>query len=632
MSAVSSPSRLTRTPSVEQKTPRLDNTALESELKQTKELLDSRTQYSRSLQRNYEALSIFCKKNKTEISNLKSLLDAAEQKISQLEVERNNLVRASQNEQAFAAENARLKERIQVTQDALESMQQKCTQLEDRIEELLDTNRDVLDELARLRNADRSRQDQLARLEERLKDPSSRAQLREWEQKYQLLVAERSEILKASEQKDDELRAMRVERQKLDNRLKRTELDRDEFKNQYTRIKKSQAQLQNQFKEAEAAIVTLRQSVAGLELEVASLSSQLNLDRLNQNETQKLSDVVQQRDALQQERDQYAQALALLQQQYNDQLPALLKQLEEEQSRSQSQLSDLAALKAILAGKEAEMMSLRSGQVELEHLRQINTQLNTQLVEAKRALTPEATFPEKKKMQNEIQQLQTLLAQLEARLSKQKAEMKEDYERDIKHLNTQLLELSQENQELPRLKKLLADAQQALSEAESEKQKIREDVGAMNQKKYQELMDSMRGEIASLNAKLMEAQHKNAELNAMLDRPYVNAAEVERLKEREQEVKVVIAKLVKAEESTEGAFTCLSCLGIYKRPVTCIPCGHSFCSECIETNGYCTQCGPSVQVSYYPNDLLDQLTAKYVFRKQALASLKSMDKRPSSRN
>eukprot|EP00455_Lapot_gusevi_P003554 TRINITY_DN11451_c0_g1_i2.p1 TRINITY_DN11451_c0_g1~~TRINITY_DN11451_c0_g1_i2.p1 ORF type:complete len:155 (+),score=42.16 TRINITY_DN11451_c0_g1_i2:106-570(+) len=154
----------------------------------------------------------------------------------------------------------------------------------------------------------------------------------------------------------------------------------------------------------------------------------------------------------------------------------------------------------------------------------------------------------------------------------------------------------------------------------------------MNQKKYQELMDSMRGEIASLNAKLMEAQHKNAELNAMLDRPYVNAAEVERLKEREQEVKVVIAKLVKAEESTEGAFTCLSCLGIYKRPVTCIPCGHSFCSECIETNGYCTQCGPSVQVSYYPNDLLDQLTAKYVFRKQALASLKSMDKRPSSRN
>ena len=31
------------------------------------------------------------------------------------------------------------------------------------------------------------------------------------------------------------------------------------------------------------------------------------------------------------------------------------------------------------------------------------------------------------------------------------------------------------------------------------------------------------------------------------------------------------------------------------------------------------------QVSYYPNDLLDQPTAKYVYRKQALSSLRLMD-------
>ena len=37
------------------------------------------------------------------------------------------------------------------------------------------------------------------------------------------------------------------------------------------------------------------------------------------------------------------------------------------------------------------------------------------------------------------------------------------------------------------------------------------------------------------------------------------------------------------------------------------------------------QCGPATKVSYYPNDLLDQLVAKYVYRKQALSSLKMMD-------
>ncbi len=41
--------------------------------------------------------------------------------------------------------------------------------------------------------------------------------------------------------------------------------------------------------------------------------------------------------------------------------------------------------------------------------------------------------------------------------------------------------------------------------------------------------------------------------------------------------------------------------------------------------GVVQQCGPTVKVSYYPNDLLDQLTSKYVFRKQALSSLKMMD-------
>jgi hypothetical protein len=136
-------------------------------------------------------------------------------------------------------------------------------------------------------------------------------------------------------------------------------------------------------------------------------------------------------------------------------------------------------------------------------------------------------------------------------------------------------------------------------------------------------------ERAALSAQLQILQLQNADLNALMDRPRVGgdatAKEVQRLREREAELRSVIARLIKAEEATEGAFTCLACVAIYRKPVTCIPCGHSFCLACIERTGHCQQCGPAVQVSYYPNDLLDQLTAKYVYRKQALSSLRLMD-------
>ena len=64
--------------------------------------------------------------------------------------------------------------------------------------------------------------------------------------------------------------------------------------------------------------------------------------------------------------------------------------------------------------------------------------------------------------------------------------------------------------------------------------------------------------------------------------------DVRLVQEREAELRTVISKLIKAEEATEGAFTCLACMNIYRKPVTCIPCGHSFCIGCIQTAGHCT--------------------------------------------
>jgi DNA repair exonuclease SbcCD ATPase subunit len=96
------------------------------------------------------------------------------------------------------------------------------------------------------------------------------------------------------------------------------------------------------------------------------------------------------------------------------------------------------------------------------------------------------------------------------------------------------------------------------------------------------------------------------------------------LAKRDLELRAAVAKINISEEATEASFTCMQCVRLYEQAVTCIPCGHSYCKRCVEEKGYCTQCGPKVKVSYYPNELLEDLTAKYQFRKQALAGIKYM--------
>ena len=109
------------------------------------------------------------------------------------------------------------------------------------------------------------------------------------------------------------------------------------------------------------------------------------------------------------------------------------------------------------------------------------------------------------------------------------------------------------------------------------------------------------------------------------------------------ELKVTVSKLVTAEESSESAFTCLKCMNIMKSPVTCIPCGHSFCQTCLtgvrkyddgdnisgessrDTTSNCPECDEgNAKTDYYiENQLLENLCARYLFRQTALASLKN---------
>jgi hypothetical protein len=46
---------------------------------------------------------------------------------------------------------------------------------------------------------------------------------------------------------------------------------------------------------------------------------------------------------------------------------------------------------------------------------------------------------------------------------------------------------------------------------------------------------------------------------------------------KERELHSVVAKLLVSETATEPSFTCTQCMSLFKDPVTCVPCGHSFC-------------------------------------------------------
>jgi hypothetical protein len=283
-----------------------------------------------------------------------------------------------------------------------------------------------------------------------------------------------------------------------------------------------------------------------------------------------------------------------------------------------------------LSAYEAEVAQLRNAQPELKQLREQNRILNDRILEMSRQFEElESQLPTPAPSVSSAHPAEQRIAQLESELVALKHQL---HQHDMQHEEGMLDCRTQAAAEQEKLRGANADLLRELAEAQTKLKQLETNLGVEKdalllelRRKSTQQMAELQKEIAFLNNKLMDTQKQNAELNALMDQPRTSQGEVKRMLEREAELRSVIGKLLKAEESTEGAFTCLACMSIYRKPVTCIPCGHSFCTGCIQAAGHCTQCGPTIKVTYYPNDLLDSLTSKYVFRKQTLASLKMMD-------
>ena len=67
------------------------------------------------------------------------------------------------------------------------------------------------------------------------------------------------------------------------------------------------------------------------------------------------------------------------------------------------------------------------------------------------------------------------------------------------------------------------------------------------------------------------------------------------------------------------------CKDILKDPITCIPCGHSYCMGCRQ--GYkgkrCYECGEDGNIDVmYRNKLMDEILDKFSFKKHIIENLR----------
>eukprot|EP00667_Euglena_gracilis_P003952 EG_transcript_3969 len=127
-----------------------------------------------------------------------------------------------------------------------------------------------------------------------------------------------------------------------------------------------------------------------------------------------------------------------------------------------------------------------------------------------------------------------------------------------------------------------------------------------------------------------ESRGLSEELEALRQKQAVEDKRVEnqlaRLKVLQETAVAVTRKLIAAEEGAESLHTCLACLRIFARPTTCVPCGHTFCLDCLPRPPVgggglcCPECERAVQ-HHFQSDALDMLSGKYTYRRQVLGDL-----------
>jgi len=113
--------------------------------------------------------------------------------------------------------------------------------------------------------------------------------------------------------------------------------------------------------------------------------------------------------------------------------------------------------------------------------------------------------------------------------------------------------------------------------------------------------------------------------------------QLDKYKAIEKQLRTAFTTILISEQEQEPQFSCFKCLAIYDSPVTCVPCGHHYCRNCLkETNNNCIQCSKTPRSEskrrkadgegsqWVRNKILEELSVKFVQNKQNLGVLREL--------
>ncbi|KAL3663940.1 hypothetical protein V7S43_010829 [Phytophthora oleae] len=219
-------------------------------------------------------------------------------------------------------------------------------------------------------------------------------------------------------------------------------------------------------------------------------------------------------------------------------------------------------------------------------------------------------------------------------------------------------ELAQATTELEGLRSEFEELQQEHEELEDTIQNLRQNQDQM-ENGYRKTVSRERYKSESFQSQLKLLQNENGELSDKMEAlckdlmkeqqlSDAQTLEMTELKQRvlsreaiyllrktQDSLEQTVNSLLEAENASECTFTCLQCMQLFTHPMTLAPCGHTYCAACLAKCGdvelpssiACKMCETSIKKEtecIFPNYALADLTARFIFRQQSLASLTTM--------
>ena len=423
-----------------------------------------------------------------------------------------------------------------------------------------------------------------------VKIPEMESRLHDMEKKYNNMKADRDlfaqqlEDLKRQQKKsvagyEKEKNILKIENKLLKEKISSLETGKSSDKNDYEQeIERLKKLVENIKNEASNGIKKAQIQVDEIQNQCNLLLNQLNIQRnLVSSESERANNALQKLSAVEKERESEVQQIAFLERQLEDQRASSAS----ESRRAESALEEASRCRDRY-DNEHDRAQILTG--ELSELRHAHLKLSEKVQELK-------------------------------------------------------LQSGENNDMYIRYEKERDIAQAALAELQNamkEQAKLYEKV-QYESKEKDFLFEKKQKELHEVQTKYNELLNDAADAKE-------NARLANKLKETEKELRNTLAKILKTEEATESAFTCLKCMNIFDKPITCIPCGHSFCEKCVgdfnkkhKANGEkgesCPECSEDDakkknggdKVDYFiQNELLENLSSRFLFRKQAIESLSIM--------